>query len=112
MALIAKHLYRYQVAINELRDKDVCICVGLTGAGKSTFCQALADRGSVECDEDLGTYHTKKDRLINYNGRLMFKIMGGVHSITKIPGFYPKKNANAKGETIYVVDTPGVCDSN
>ena len=73
-------------AITELIGKDTTVVIGLTGSGKSTFCQCITVPGNVTLNEDEGVFD---GQVVNYDGRTMFEICSSVQSGTKVPGFMP-----------------------
>ena len=68
---IASYVRKYGTYLNatwKLREKDNTVVIGLTGAGKSTFCQAVTCLDSVEMDEDEGVYTVKAGLGAIYDG--------------------------------------------
>ena len=64
-------------AITELIGKDTTVVIGLTGSGKSTFCQCITVPGNVTLNEDEGVFDVKEGIVAK------FEITASVQSGTK-----------------------------
>ena len=90
-----------------LEGKKVLMMFGQTGVSKSTFANALISGSDGIGRDDEGNLIAKED-LKDANGKQVFKIGQGLISETSTPTFYMIDPQ----EEMFMVDAPGMCDSN
>ena len=78
-------------SLEQLKDKEVLLLFGCTGAGKSTLANALITKKDEEINLEYidGLYHVIQDKELKYQGEIIFNIGHQVKSETKAPKFHP-----------------------
>ena len=92
-------------SLQELQGKPVLVLFGTTGSGKSTLANAFI-QGYRQIEQRNGLFNVKQD--LQWKGEKIFEIGHKVKSQTKAPKFHPF----APDSEIYLVDGPGINDSN
>jgi len=102
-----------EISLKDLKDKSVLLLFGSTGSGKSTLANALISKNDKEINLEYkdGLYYVKEGEELKYNGETIFNIGHEVKSETKAPKFHSLKK-DADTQEIYLVDGPGINDSN
>ena len=92
-------------SLHQLQGKPALVLFGTTGSGKSTLANAFI-QGSGQIEQRNGLFNVKQD--LQWNDEKIFEIGHKVKSQTKAPKFHPF----APDSEIYLVDGPGINDSN
>ena len=84
-----KTLSQYIQKTEELKDENIALFYGMTGAGKSTIINALVNGENLEYNEDEDCFQVK-DYLKDANNNSMFAVSDSVVSCTRSPQFLKK----------------------
>jgi predicted GTPase len=106
MNAMVKRIENDEGAIELIKNKQVILIFGTTGAGKSTIANALIKgHKNIKCVN--GIYEVKEPTI--FNGEVIFNIGHSVKSATKVPKYCL---FNCNNPDIFLVDGPGHNDTN